>query len=171
MSEPTQARLLELFELREGYLYSRVRRGATPAGSAVLGCAHPRGYRQVRVDGRACYVHRIVYILLHGDLAADVDHVDGDRANNWAGNLRAATRSQNLQNTATFSSNTSGCRGVCWHRASGKWYVRIGAAGVTYSSFHSNYDEACVAASKLREQHHGAYMRGGVSLAKKLKNS
>ena len=54
-----------------------------------------------------------------------VDHIDGDRLNNTRANLRAATRSQNGYNRGKTKSNTSGYKGVGWHKAAGKWAAFI----------------------------------------------
>ena len=55
----------------------------------------------------------------------DVDHCDGDGLNNRRANLREATRKQNTHNQRTRSSNTSGFKGVTWHKAGGKWQAQI----------------------------------------------
>lgn len=55
-----------------------------------------------------------------------VDHRDGNGLNNTRANLRLASRSQNRANSRMHKNNTSGYKGVSWHKASGKWSATIG---------------------------------------------
>lgn len=69
-------------------------------------------------------------ILMHRVIARasgdqDVDHRDGDGLNNQRTNLRLANDSQNAANRTRLTSNTSGRRGVTWHRKLRRWQVSI----------------------------------------------
>ena len=44
---------------------------------------------------------------------------------NRLSNLRLASRKQNCENVKMLSSNTSGFRGVTWHKGAGKWSAQI----------------------------------------------
>lgn len=89
-----------------------------------------------------------------------VDHVDGDRLNNRRSNLRLANFSTNGMNRKRSSSNTSGYKGVSWHKHKRRWQAKIKLNGKTthlgyfYSAkrAHSAY---CLAA----EQYHGEFAR------------
>jgi len=71
---------------------------------------------------RKIYLHRVIM----GDPeSVYVDHRDSDGLNNRRGNLRAATRSQNNHNSRVRTDNTSGIKGVVWHKPRGKWAARI----------------------------------------------
>lgn len=67
-------------------------------------------------------MHRLV---LNAPEGASVDHRDGDGLNNQKQNLRLCTTSQNGMNRKTSCNNTSGYKGVCWHKKDKKWDVRI----------------------------------------------
>jgi hypothetical protein len=73
------------------------------------------------------WMHRAIWERAHGPIPEGytVDHADRDTLNNRRSNLRLATSSQQMQNRGTFRSNTSGYRGVSWHRRVGKWQARI----------------------------------------------
>ncbi len=55
----------------------------------------------------------------------DIDHRDRNYLNNQKNNLRIATRQQNLANQPYYINNTSGYKGVTWHKKSKKWYAQI----------------------------------------------
>jgi hypothetical protein len=89
------------------------------------------GYLQVRIDGRIHCIHRLAWLFVHGVMPkCDVDHVDRDRSNNRIGNLRLASRSENIENTLRRSTNKSGFKGVFWHKAAGRWHAAIQSKGV-----------------------------------------
>ena len=50
-----------------------------------------------------------------------VDHIDNDRQNNCLFNLRYVTDQENCFNSSLRSDNTSGCKGVSWHKKLNKW--------------------------------------------------
>lgn len=127
------ARELLAFNEKTGVLRWRVdRRGKAKAGTKA-GSVAGQGHIQVRINGIRYYAHRLVWLLAYGTwppAGFDVDHVDGDRANNRLGNLRLATPAQNQANTTKLrKTNTSGYRGVSWHHARKRWEARIRLSG------------------------------------------
>lgn len=55
-----------------------------------------------------------------------VDHINGDSSDNRLENLRLATNTQNARNRGKSKHNTSGYKGVFWHKATNKWTAQIG---------------------------------------------
>ena len=55
-----------------------------------------------------------------------VDHINNNGLDNRKCNLRICTHKQNQQNKLIFKSNTSGYKGVFWHKLANKWASRIG---------------------------------------------
>lgn len=92
----------KLFTLKNGQLTWKVSRGRTAAGQPA-GTNHGDGYKTVRIDGKAYYVHRIVQEMKTGKPANGfVDHKDRNRANNKPKNLRETTRSENNKNRKSW---------------------------------------------------------------------
>ena len=56
----------------------------------------------------------------------EVDHRNRNGFDNRRRNLRYATASQNNANKPKRSLNTSGYKGVFWHKGAGKWMSQIG---------------------------------------------
>lgn len=94
----------------------------------VAGAFGRDGYRQIRVDGRIYWAHRLAWLWAHGEWPeSEIDHVNGDRADNRISNLRAVTSSQNKMNSAIRSDNSSGVKGVSYRSDTGKWFAYINA--------------------------------------------
>lgn len=55
----------------------------------------------------------------------EIDHKDRDKLNNLEDNLRICTRSQNQHNTHKRRDNTSGLKGVSYHKYTKKWAASI----------------------------------------------
>ncbi len=54
-----------------------------------------------------------------------IDHIDGDGFNNTRENMRVCTHQQNLFNQKLNKANTSGYKGVYWHKQAKKWLAAI----------------------------------------------
>jgi hypothetical protein len=58
-----------------------------------------------------------------------------------------------------YSSNTSGYRGVSWHKGIGKWQARITFKGVTYLlGYFSNIEDAAKARKAAEERYYKEYL-------------
>lgn len=54
-----------------------------------------------------------------------VDHIDSNGLNCRRHNLRVATHAENMRNRRIGVNNTSGFKGVHWHRRKGQWMAQI----------------------------------------------
>lgn len=84
----------------------------------------PSGYVRRRYDGNVIYLHRQI-MAAPPDM--QVDHINGNRADNRKTNLRLCTSAQNTQNSFVPKNNSTGFKGVS--RRGGYWVARIGADG------------------------------------------
>lgn len=82
------------------------------------------------------------------------------RLTGFESNLRFATDSQNAVNQKTRNDNTSGCRGVHWHKGSGKWQarIRVNQKYQTLGTF-PGIDDAIQAYQNASKIHFGNYRR------------
>jgi hypothetical protein len=93
-----------------------------PAGSK-----HCEGGWTVSVQGTK-YLHcRLVWMWHHGvdPAGLEIDHIDGNRANDRIENLRLATRQQQQWNVGSTARNTSGTKGVSFYRRLKLWRADI----------------------------------------------
>lgn len=87
------------------------------------------GYRVAAVFGRRYQAHRLIWLLVHGIVPKEIDHIDHDRANNRLSNLREVSSEGNSKNMSLRSDNASGVTGVCWDKYRNKWAAEIRADG------------------------------------------
>lgn len=161
----TQEDAIRLFEYRDGTLYWRERDDAHKRWNSKLagkqaGSNSGHGYIKIRLSGRSYYAHQIVFLMHHGYIPDVVDHVDCDAGNNSIENLRAASKSLNGMNRDRPINNTSGNKGVVWHKAARKWMASVVVAGKkVYLGLYTDFDAACQAANEGRLRHHGDFAR------------
>ena len=83
---------------------------------------HSGGYCQTRVNGKLIKLHQFILGKKQG---YEIDHFNGNKLDNRKQNLRFCTKSQNQFNCGPSKRNTSGLRGVSWHKKAGKWQARF----------------------------------------------
>lgn len=83
------------------------------------------GYVVIGIGGRTYYAHQLAWLYMTGEFVRRIDHRDTVKYNNRWTNLRIASPQQNGLNAKRHAHNTSGFKGVSWHRASGKWSAYI----------------------------------------------
>ena len=97
------------------------------AGKPALS-SFSQGYLSGSLLNRKTYAHRVVFALYYGRWpVGEVDHIDGNRANNHPSNLREATKRQNQLNSRSRDGSTSRYR--CVYRQNGKWRVQANVDG------------------------------------------
>lgn len=94
----------------------------------------PLGYKRIFWRGRFYRCHRVAWALHYNEQPPQViDHVNGDGTDNRITNLRAASFSQNKQNSRVYKNNKSGVHGVYWLSQHNKWTAVISCGGRTRS--------------------------------------
>ena len=126
---PPVDRLDTLFEYNDGELIRKVSLGSSRAGG-VVGVGSNQKYKRCVVDGVHYLIHRVIWKLLKGYDAIEIDHINGSHTDNRIENMREVTHLVNSQNLPIKVNNTSGVSGVNWHKVSNKWNSRISVNGV-----------------------------------------
>lgn len=159
----SRERLLELFQYdaKTGDLIRKVGRSGPKARAGdIAGRVNDNGYIRVYVDGRPYSAHRLIWLMVYGDWAKEIDHVNGIKSDNRIENLRSVTRSQNRMNVGAYSSNKLGIRGVSWSKTNKKWKAQIQKDGKKIGiGYFSSIDEAKEAYIKAAYKYHGEYAR------------
>ena len=120
-----------------------------------------KGYRRVGIFNRNYAAHRIIWKMVHGTDACEVDHVDGDPSNNRLSNLREVTHSENMRNTKRPSTNVSGVAGVNWYKKNAKWsaYIKADRRKI-HLGYFADFDSA-VQARRAAEKSFGFHPNHG----------
>jgi len=90
----------------------------------IAGTVQNNGYRIIRFEGRCYLEHHLVWFFFYGAWPPQLDHRNGNRSDNDPSNLRLAGNSENAANSKTFSTNTSGFKGVSI-TPTGRWRAYI----------------------------------------------
>jgi hypothetical protein len=128
----------------------------------VTGYLAKTGYLMVKIGRRLYSAHRLAWAIHHGIEPADqIDHINGERADNRIINLRSVSASDNSRNQKMRTTNTTGVMGVNWHPARQRWVSNIYADGRrTHLGYFRSFD-AAVAARKAAEVTHGFHSNHG----------
>jgi hypothetical protein len=87
---------------------------------------HINGYLECSLDSKRYYLHRLAWFYVYKVWPSDnIDHINGNKSDNRLVNLRQATQSQNMHNRNKYKNNTSGYKGVTWHKQYKKWNAQI----------------------------------------------
>ena len=97
-----------------------------------------KGYLHVRLSDDSkqttCSIHRLVAkaFIVNPENKPQVDHVDNNKVNNSANNLRWATAQENSRNQPkTSRTTTSKYIGVHWHKQHQTWHAKMRVHGKT----------------------------------------
>ncbi len=113
------------------------------------------GYRKISIKNKNVYTHRIVWFLTKGFWPTfGLDHINGDTSDNRISNLREATQDKNLANSKLRKDNTSGHKGVWWHKQARKWAGCIGnGKGKHRGSFNTREEALAVYAEAAKAKY------------------
>ncbi len=126
----------------------------------VAGTTINAGYRTFRFKGRMHKAHRVAFAILHGRWPSPgCDHINGNTLDNRACNLREATHSQNMHNKRIYRNNTSGIKGVHYHKKSSGWQGVVKLNGKAQTKLFRNREDAAEWVRELRERLHGEFAR------------
>ena len=128
--------------------------GGEPAGSIAGWLDKSTGYVRCNLDGICYRVHRLAWLYMTGEWPADqIDHINGERADNRFANLREATNAQNVQNRRKQRNNTSGYPGVSWFQTKWQAHIRINGK-LKHLGCFDNPKTAHDAYLKAKREHH-----------------
>lgn len=113
------------FRFKSAAIVQRVR----DVGRVPGGVTSNNGYKRWRIEilGKSYTAARLAWFYMTGEWPKEqIDHIDKNSLNNAFANLREANSSENTRNHGKRAHNTSGWKGVSWHKSVGKWHAHIG---------------------------------------------
>jgi hypothetical protein len=128
---------------------------------SMAGTVARNGYIAIAIAGRKFLAHRLAWYMATGEdpAAMQIDHINGDKADNRFSNLRLATHAENIRNSPGWRKR-DGYKGAHLVQSTGRWRARIYADGVelhlgTYDTPEEAHAVYKLAASEL----HGEFAR------------
>ena len=156
----TQAEVKEIFDYSDdGEFIWKANRANVKAGD-VAGYRRKDGYKVLCIHYKKWLLHRLVYLWHKGVLPDYLDHIDGNPRNNRIENLRECSLSQNQQNRRMGRDNSSGIKGVSWHKYSQKWRatIRYNKEQV-HLGFFDDINKASEVIKEYRAKMHGEFCK------------
>lgn len=118
-------------------------------------------YVRIGIRGVYLYAHVVAWVLMTGKWPKkEIDHKNTMKADNRWENLRLATHSQNRMNTKLYRGNSSGYKGVSWHKTKSKFQSYIRKDNVQYYLGYFDCPKEASAAYQIKAQElFGEYKR------------
>lgn len=129
----------------------------------VAGNHDRKGYVRIRFKGVLYHAHRLAWLYVYGEYpVVDIDHVDCNKSNNSIKNLRLATKSDNATNRPLQINNTSGVKGVRWHKRDRVWTASfVFRRKTVYVGSFSSKESAEIAIKRARELTGSEFINNG----------
>lgn len=156
MAKPlSQERLKAIVEYDpETGIFTRLTNAGGARVGDVCGYTGKNGYRYMAVGGDEYLTHRLAWLYVHGEWPQVIDHINRDKLDNRIVNLRSVEQRINAQNCNVRVDNTSGHRGVYWHKPTANWTAMVFHYGKTISLGYFATKEAAIAARLVAEEVH-----------------
>lgn len=116
----------------------------------IAGCIEETCVR-IQIDNKRYGAHQLAWLYTYGYIPVLIDHINRNCFDNSIKNLRIATSSQNAQNRPKCKVNTSGYKGVSFHKRQNKWRVMI-----NLGSFDT-VEEAALVYNRAAKYHFGDF--------------
>ena len=143
-----QERVKELFDYNPdtGNLIRKVRTSRNTHIGDIAGSDDSQGYLRIYIDGKSYSNHRLIWLYVYGVFSENfIDHKNRKTSDNRLKNLREVSRTCNARNAENRIDNTSGVKGVCWHKYHKKWSVQITVNKKHHLGYYKSFHNAVCA--------------------------
>lgn len=120
------------------------------------GCLRKDGYKVVYFSGKLEYVHRIIWLMVTGELPKNqIDHKDLNRSNNLFSNFREVSNQGNSFNKTCYSNSKTGHQGVYFYTRDKVFVANICVDGKTiYLGRFKNLEDAVSVREQAKVKYH-----------------
>lgn len=160
MITQTYLKSILCYDQETGNFTYKVKRGNFKPGDKA-GSLCRRGYLQIGINNRMYSGHRLAWLYTNGEFPDfQIDHIDGNPANNRIVNLRLASNAENQWNVGSVSHNTSSFKGIALHKNSNKWQAQCRINGKShYLGLHETKELAHAAYITFAKSMRGEFYR------------
>lgn len=123
-----------------GEFFWLIQRGNRFPPGTKAGTLQRSGYVVIGYERKYYKAHRLAWLFTHGQWPSrDLDHINRNADDNRIANLRECTASENQANRSDNRNNSTGYRGVTFHKRLGKFQaaIRVGRKLVHLGTFDS----------------------------------
>ena len=114
-----------------------------------------RWYASTTKHNKGTFMHRMLI-----KNAKVIDHIDGNGLNNCRSNIRPCTSLNNAHNRGISKNNTSGYKGVCYHKGKGMYCVSISFKSYrAHIGYFKEIEDAAQAYNFAAWKYHGKFAR------------
>lgn len=146
------------YEPETGVLRWKKRPGRRVFVGDIAGHTMGDGYLMVTLRAVGLMQHRVAFALHNGRWPTPLcDHIDGDKTNNRADNLRECSASENQQNRGVPRNSSTGVKGV--RRLAGGYLATVVISHRAHTKWFRRLEDAAAHVKQLREQLHGDFAR------------
>lgn len=158
------------YDLTTGEFTWKVATGARAKVGTIAGSLSGNGYKQIRVNAKRYYNHRLVFLYLYGEIPEQIDHINRNKLDNRLVNLRNCNTSENCMNKSMQVNNTTGFRGISLHKSNKHYIAHVQENSKILQKYFSTYkygtlDKALEAAivwtREKREELHKEFVNHG----------
>jgi hypothetical protein len=149
------------YDPETGALTRRIRSSNRIKIGDEAGTASPDGYRRVWVGGKLYLAHRLAWLYVHGAWpTGELDHIDGQKANNRLANLRDVPHQMNVQNLKIARKDSkSGVLGVHWEPSKHRYVAQSSLNGKrTFLGHFKTISEAEKVVVEFKQQNHPGFI-------------
>lgn len=113
------------------------------------------GYPRMTKKHNRKYMHQLIL-----KDSKRIDHIDGNPLNNTRKNLRSCTQSENTKNHSLNKNNTSGYKGVGWHKQMKKWraYIEVNWEHKSLGLYNTK-EQAAIAYNMAAKKYFGEFAK------------
>lgn len=119
----------------------------------------PSPYKIIKINNKEYPAHRLAWLYMTGENPeCFIDHINRDSSDNRFNNLRKASYAENNRNRSMSRNNTSGYKGVNWHKHKNKWRaeIKVNNKAITLGYFE-NVKDANIAYTLAVKKYHGQF--------------
>jgi len=152
------------YDHNTGFLHWKIKRKGTKGISSTAGHVSRYGYLIVTINGECFKQHRLVWVYVTGkEPVEQIDHVNGNRADNRFENLRECTHQQNILNTPGWRKKCTP-KGVRKEKnCKSSYNARFMHNGIEFNVGNFPTESEAVAALTIaREKKHGNFANNGL---------
>ena len=115
--------------------------------------------KRIIIDSKEYIPYRLAWLYMTGEWPTNfIDHINRNRTDNRWSNLREATYAENNRNKSIGINNTSGYKGVSWHKRRGKYRAEIRVNGKSkHLGYFDNKEDAYASYIQAAKLYHGEF--------------